>query len=280
MNRRDCDHVHIPMTALLRLPLLALACISTACAAPDWRNQLTSPAPGPVAAPPASTVDLKLTWNGLINSGVARIEFAPPTGKNPNVYRVRFSSGSTGAAAVMFPYQNEFISDIDPATFKPKHFQAVEIDGREKTTTLVRHLRDRVESKQSTQSLKKNTTQHIHRSFEFQPTFDIFSAMLLVRSKKLNNGDQMTLALHPLDNPYLLNVKVIGREIHLGRKTIHLSVGLQKIDRKTGELRPFRKLNREASFWISDDAERIPVEFRASAFIGDIRATLTDHRKL
>jgi len=42
----------------------------------------------------------------------------------------------------------------------------------------------------------------------------------------------------PFDNPYLLRVKVLGREIHLDRKTFRLSVGMRKINPYFPALRP------------------------------------------
>ena len=111
------------------------------------------------------------------------------------------------------------------------------------------------------------------------PIFDIFSAMLFIRSQKLDNGDAITQVIQPFDSPYLLKVKVAGREVHNGRNTIKLTVGMRKIDRKTLELKPYKKLKSDATMWLSDDADRIPVELRAAAFIGEVRATLTAHRK-
>ena len=104
--------------------------------------------------------------------------------------------------------------------------------------------------------------------------------MLHVRSQKLAAGDQIALVVQPFGTPYLLRVKVRGREVHLDRKTIRLTVGMRKIDRKTLELLPYKKMKNDATLWLSDDADRIPVELRAAVFIGDIRATLTGYRKL
>jgi hypothetical protein len=109
--------------------------------------------------------------------------------------------------------------------------------------------------------------------------FDIFSAMLHVRSQKLDTGDTMSLLVQPFGAAYLLRVRVDGREVHNGRKTIRLNVGMRKIDRKTLELLPYKKLKKDAVLWLSDDADRVPVELRAAVFIGDIRATLVSHHK-
>jgi hypothetical protein len=267
----------MPLRSLLLLPLLA-AC-NLEAAEPVWKNELTSPAPGAWPAIPPCVLDFQVSWNGMLDSGRLRIEFAPEEVKKPGLLVVRSAATSTGPAAALFPYQSDFWSELDPASLKPKFFHAVETDRRETVTTTSRHFADRVECLEITRSLKKNKTTRSTKTFGFTPVFDIFSAMLHVRSQKLDVGDQITLVIHPFGNPYLLRVKVLGREIHRGRKTIRLNVGMHKIDRKTLELRPYRKMKRDATLWLSDDAERIPIELRAAAFIGDIRATLTGFRR-
>jgi hypothetical protein len=216
----------------------------------------------------------------MLNSGKVRIEFAPRDAKKPGSFVVRSSASSLGPAAGLFPYQNSFWSELDPATLKPRFFHAVETDKKETVTTTTRHFPDRVECTETTKPNPKGAATRSDRIFRFAPVFDIFSAMLHVRSQKLEAGDLITLVVHPFDNPYLLRVKVVGRELHLDRKTIRLSVGMRKIDRNTLELRPYKKMKSDATLWLSDDTDRIPVEFRAAVFIGDVRAILSGFRKL
>ncbi len=258
---------------IVRLVLILLL-PSFAFAAPAWQAELTSPAPGPHALPPSSTLNYQLSWKGMLKAGTVRIELAPADAKKPGRYVVRSNSASTGPAALLFAYQSTFWSEIDPATLRPHYFQAVETDAKETETTTVRHFRDRADSRQITRNLKSGVSKTSTESVRFAPLFDIFSAMLHVRSQKLANGDRVTLALMPFDNPYLLRVKVDGREVHNGRAAIRLTVGMRKIDRKTLELKPYKKLKRDATLWLSDDAARIPIELRAAVFIGDVRATL------
>lgn len=59
----------------------------------------------------------------------------------------------------------------------------------------------------------------------------------------------------------------------------HLSVRMNKLDRDTLELLPYKKLKRDATLWLNDDKDSIPVEPRAAVFIGDVRAVLRDFRK-
>lgn len=266
------------MTPRRFLPLI-MALVSTALAEPAWQKELTTSAPGTHPAPPPSSLDLQVSWKGMINSGKIRLEFAPKDAKKPGAYVVRSSATSMGAAATLFPYQSNFWSEVDPASLKPRYFHAVEADSKESITTTTRHFSDRVECAETTRLVKKGTELQQDRIFKFTPTFDIFSAMLHVRSQKLDDGDQITLVVHPFGTPYLLRVKVLGHETHLERKTIKLGVGMRKIDRTTLELKPYKKLKSDATLWLSDDEARIPVEFRAAVFIGDVRATLTGYRK-
>jgi len=256
-----------------------LASASIVSADPAWKKELTSPEPGAHPAIPASTLDLQVSWKGMVDSGKLRVEFAPKDAKKPGSLVVRSFASSLGAAAVLFPYHSSFWSELDPASLKPRFFQAEESDNKESVTTTTRHFADRVETHEVTKVAKKGTETEKDRLFKFAPVFDIFSAMLHVRSQKLDTGDQINLVVHPFGTPYLLRVKVEGREAHLDRKTIRLSVGMRKIDRKTLELLPYKKLKSDATLWLSDDNDRIPVEFRAAVFIGDVRATMTGFQK-
>lgn len=259
--------------------IIPLCFITAIHAAPAWQAELTSPQPGPFPKLPPTVLEFQVNWNGTLRAGTIRMEFAPPDVKKPDTLIVRSAAASQGAAATLFPYQTHFWSELSPATLRPKFFHALETDHQEKVDTAIRHFPTRVESRQVTQPLKSGKSKQTDRVFTYAPVFDLFSAMLHVRSQKLNAGDQIVLVIHPFDTPYLLRVKVHGREVHNGRNAIRLSVGMRKINRKTLELKPYVKLKQDATLWLSDDADRIPIELRAAAFIGEIRATLTAHRK-
>ncbi|MCU0776636.1 MAG: DUF3108 domain-containing protein [Akkermansiaceae bacterium] len=263
------------MRACLAPGLFIFALLPVA-AAPAWQRELTSAKPGPWPAIKPCVLDYQVSWKGMLDSGRLRIEFEPEHVKKPGLLVVRSTAKSTGAAAALFPHQSHFWSEIDPATLRPRFFHAVETDRRETVTTTVRHLTGRVESRVITRPAGRGAPEDRTQVFRFSPMYDIFSAMLHVRSQKLAPGDRVTLAIHPFDNPYLLRVTVAGREIHNGRKTIRLAVDMRKIDRETQELRPYRKMKRAATLWLSDDEQRVPVELRAAVFIGDVRAVLTN----
>ncbi len=279
MNRDSLPVVAWPMLKRRCLICISLLMLPLLQAAPTWQGELTSPEPGPFLKPVPMVLDLQVSWNGTINAGTVRLEFAPPEVHKSGAYVVRSSAASHGAAAALFPYQSNFWSEMDPTTWRPHYFHAIETDKKEKVVTTVRHEPAHVESEEAAKLLKTGNVKLTTHTFTYAPVFDIFSAMLHVRSQKLAAGDHITLVIHPFDTPYLLRVNVQCREIHNGRDTIRLNVGMRKIDRKTLELLPYKKLKQDATLWLSDDADRIPIELRAAVFIGDVRATLTAQSK-
>lgn len=259
--------------------LIAATACPLASAEPAWKGELTPPHLGSHQRIAPGVLDLRLSWNGMIDSGKLLIHFAPPDAGKPQSYVVTSSATSTGAAAALFPYQSNFWSELDPQTLKPRLFSAVERDDKEQTTTTTRFSATQVTCTETCQPLPAGLAKTSAKSFPHAPVFDIFSAMLHVRSQDLAIGDTLKLVVQPFKTPYLLNIRVAGREIHAKRKTIRLTVGMRKIDTKTLELKSYKKLKKDATLWLSDDADRIPVEFRAAIFIGDIRATLAGYRK-
>lgn len=262
----------------LLIPLLASTCI--AWSAPAWEKDLTSPKPGTHPSLPPTRLDYRLSWKGMIQSGTLRIEFAPKDAKKPGRLVIRSSAQSTGTAASLFPYQHQFWAELDPKSLHPRFFQAEESNRKETTTTIVRYHPDRVESSETTVLKKTGGTEKSDRTFRQAMVFDIFSAMLHVRSQRLASGDRITRVVQPFGSAYLLDVTSHGSEMHEGRKAIRLTVSMRKIDRTTRELVQYKKLKRPATIWLSDDDDRVIIELRAAAFIGDVRATLLKNQKL
>ncbi len=261
------------------LILIALAAGQLGAAEPAWKKQLTPATLGPFGTSPACTLEFQVSWKGMIDAGQVRMEWAPKEAKNPEVYVVRSSAGSTGLAALLFAYQSHFRAELDPVTLKPRMFRAVETDEMETKTSTTRFLSDRVEYQESAKSLTDGKASDKNVTFQFAPVFEIFSAMLHVRSQKLDDGDQIFTVMQPFDTAHLLHVTVKAHEMHQGRKTIRLSVGMDRINRKSLALKPYKKMKKDATLWLSDDAERIPVEMRAEVFIGDVRAVLSNFQK-
>jgi hypothetical protein len=271
-----------PMTMRFLIPatMAALQLAASAAAPPAWKADLTPAASGPHPRLAPSSLLYDLSWKGRLNAGEIRMEFAPPDAAKRGTYVVRCSAFGKGAASVLFSSRFQFWSELNPSNLRPRFFQGIETDSKETVTTTVQYHADRVESRETTRTLRGGNTSTRELLFEFSPVHDLFSAMLHVRSQKLDPGEQVTIVVQPFETPYLLRVRCIGREVHAGVPAIRLTVGMQKIDRDTLELKPYKKLKSAATLWLSDDHERVPLELRAAAFIGDVRVVIRNHRKL
>ena len=249
-------------------------------AAPEWQAELSPAALGKHPRITPLALDFQMSWKGALNSGVVTIQFGPRNANKPGAFVVKSSAESQGLAATLFPYEHQFWSELHQENLRPRLFYAVETDAKETTTTTNRYLANKVDSAEVTKVHKTGLTTTTNEAFSFAPVNDLFSAMIFVRSQALAGGDKIALVVMPFKTPYLLRVQVVGREVHRGQQAIKLSVSMQKIDRTTLELKPYKKLNRNATMWLSDDADRIPLELRADVFVGDVRAVLTAKRPL
>lgn len=259
------------------LALLFALCLPTFA---DWTKEVTPPKLGPQPKLAPQEFEYRLSWNGALNAGKLTFTFGAPDPKFPSDYVSRASGGSSGVASTLFPYKIALVSRLDPATLRPRAFVGVQDEGKEIVTTRTQWNGTLVSTEHATKVSKSGVETKQNTDFRFTPVHDLFSAMLHVRSHKLADGDKLTLPLMPFDKPYLMRVEVLGREKFANRDTIKLSVALQKIEPKSKKLLPYKKMKKNSTLWLSDDANRIPVELRSEVFIGDVRMTLSGSKKL
>jgi len=261
-------------------PILALL-LTTAClaAAPAWKADLTSGKPGPHPPISPSTLDFTLSWKGMVKAGTLRIEFAPAGVVKPGSFVTKSSASSQGAAAVLFPYKHSYWSEIDPVTLGAKFFHSTEDDAKESVVNTNRYRSASISVNEQTTTLKSKKVSTETYTFPFGPAHDMFSAILYIRSQKLDVGEEHTLLLLPFKSAYLLKARVDAKEKHMGKDTIRMSFSMRKIDRTTNELKPYKKLRKPVTIWLGDDADRVPLELRAAVYIGDVRAVLTGFTK-
>jgi len=263
----------------MRIIIPFLIALGYALSAPAWKTDLSPATPGHHPAIAPSTLDFTLSWKGTLNAGKLRMEFAPKSAKKPGVFVTKCTASSLGAVATLYPYSVSYWSEIHPGTLNSKYFHATEDHGKETVVTTNRYFSGKVNVTEVTTVSKTGAVSTDTFSFPIGPARDLFSAILYVRSQKLDPGEEHTLLLMPFRTPYLLKVKVEAKEQHLDRDTLRISFGLRKIDRTSHKLVPYKKLKKPVTLWLSDDADRIPIELRASVYIGDVRAVLTHFSK-
>jgi len=255
---------------------LLLLLITPPCLAdPAWKSEIKPQSKGSFPALPPTSLHYRVSWKGMLDAGSVRIDFAPKKHQKTGSYVVSSSSRSLGPASSLFPYESSFWSEIHPVHLTAQRFYATEKDKRESTESKTIFSPSKTEYSETSRDLRKGTVTTQTKSFAHAPVHDLFSAMLFVRSQKLDKGDRIALVTNPFGTPYLVRIHVADHVMHNKQSAIHLRISMHKINRNTLELQPYKKLKRSASLWLSNDKLRIPLELRAAVFIGDVRATLT-----
>ncbi|MFK7849936.1 MAG: DUF3108 domain-containing protein [Akkermansiaceae bacterium] len=262
---------------MLRFLCAIILFSSGADSAPEWKQALSKSGVGSHPMIEPSRLDYSLSWKGMLKAGALTIEFAPQNIKKSGSFVIKSSASSKGPAASLFPYSHSYWSEIHPKSLKSKYFHAIESDSKEKVTTTNRYDQSSVKIEESSTDTKSGATTVEKINFLQGPARDVFSAILYVRSQKLDVGDEYRLLVLPFKSPYLLNIKVEAKEKHMSTDAIRISFSLKKIDRDTLEFVQYKKLKKPVRLWLSDDSERVPLELRAAVYIGDVRAVLTKH---
>lgn len=263
----------------IRILFLLVLASATLHATPAWTKELTSSKAGTHPPIESCKLEFSLSWKGILEAGYLDFEFAPKKVSKPGMLIVKSSAQSMGMAKQLFPYNHSYWAEIKPISLESRYFQSTETDSKEKIVTTNHYSAAKVDINEITTNLEtsKKTT---HASTFAQPIVrDLLSAILFVRSQKLDVGETHTMLILPFKSAYLLKVHVEAKEKHEGKDAIRLSFAMRKINLKTNELVAYKKLKKPVTLWLSDDTDRIPLEVRASVYIGDVRAVLSKHTK-
>ena len=238
-----------------------------------WEPSINSQHFGPNRNLKPISLTYSLSWKGLLRAGKTTLDLGIQDPESASNILCKSYGRSTGFAKSLYPYQHNFVGKLDRKTWKPKYFWAWEKDKEETKTTIVHYKKNFASSREVTKNWKtgKVVGRRSH-DYRFQPLYDLMSAVMYFRSLDLKPGQTHKLVIHPGNYPYLVTANVTGYDKHKGYKCVKMDLNLQRINRD-GTLRHYKKL-KKATFWISRDQDRIPIELRTKIFIGDVRATL------
>jgi hypothetical protein len=112
--------------------------------------------------------------------------------------------------------------------------------------------------------------------FKFPDAYDMFSALLFIRSRPLTQGEAVKLCVYPGSAPYLATATVLGREkIKVAKRNwdaIKCDLKLNGVQ-DDFTLKPHAKF-KKASAWLSDDSDRLLLKVEADVFVGSIWAEM------
>jgi uncharacterized protein DUF3108 len=270
MDNVSKSRARVAAVRIIALLFLLGAFVADAQEGADWINSLTSnKGPGNFAPPPPMRLAYRFGWHG-IQAATAEVHLSFP---RKNILEIDAKGGTTGLPRALFKLDVSHQAAENKLTLRPIHFDQEEKYRSETVKTRVNFEPTQVtgirEKIPGDQSPKPNT-------FKFSPVFDMATALLWIRSQPLKDGDTESLVVWPSNAPYLVTVKVIGRDtVKIGgrdKEAIKLELHLEKIDKKM-QLKQ-HKLFKSGRGWLSDDDKRVPLRIEVDIFIGYVFAEL------
>lgn len=235
-----------------------------ASAAPAWEKTVTSSERGAFSNPRPMRANYRFGWNDVA-AATAEINFSANNGR----LDLMGTGQTTGVVRALWRFDVQHRATADAATLRPIAMHQVdELRHKTVTTDLTFYATGVTRTRTDNKATKPPTP----KKFDFPGLVDLHTALLLLRSQPLANGSVQRLVVYPATNGYLATISVAGREsLKVGAgtyKAIKLNLQLSKIN-KQRELEPHKKF-REASAWISDDADRLLLRIEAKVFVGTV----------
>ncbi len=265
------------ISILIRFRILqAIFAFLTFCSsslAENWEATLSKDPAGNFLALRPLRASYRFGWSGL-TAATGDVHFTKPSeGK----FQLDATGRTVGLVRALWKLDVNYQAAVNAETLRPIETQQIE---NYRSKKIVTHLAFTNNGVTRARTEGKGTAEAKTRQFNFPNLFDLFSAMLYLRSQPLKDHSVYRLVAYPATNAYLAIVTVIGREkisVHAGSySAIKLDLQLKRIG-KHRELEPHRKFRR-ATIWVSDDVERLLLRIEAQVFVGTVFAELQSLR--
>jgi hypothetical protein len=231
----------------------------------DWRAELSPPEPGGFPALRPVTLEYECGWAGL-TAGRVEAEFSRPGG---DICELDATAATTGLARALWRLDATHEARGNLVTLKPVTVRQREVY-RAQTVRTELDFDEKGVARLRESTNDKNPARR--KRYDFPGLYDLQTAVLYVRSQKLETGAVYRMVVYPGTAPYLATVTVLGREgirVKAGSyPAIKLDLRLQKV---TGDmtLAPHGKFKRGTA-WLSDDGDRLPLRMNAQIFVGSV----------
>jgi len=205
-------------------------------------------------------------WSGFPGA-TADVRLTKPSGDR---LQLDGTIHTTGLVRSLWKFDATYTSTVEAGSLRPRETKQVENARNKKTITSLSFDSSGVASRE-TETPGKNAGPKIRR-FDCPNLFDLFSALLYLRSQPLQDRDVQRIVVYPATSAYLGTVTVLGRERLTGPTGAYNAIKLDLLLNKVGknrELEPHRKFRR-ATVWLSDDSDRLLLKIHAQVFVGTV----------
>lgn len=206
---------------------------------------------------------------GIFNASYATLEVQEDNLRGKPVYHIVGKGKSTGLLHLFFKVDDNYETYIDKKTGAPYKFirqideggytKDLEIDFNHQNNTAFVH--DKKHNTKKTYQVEDNVHDMLSAFYYLRNTLDFDT---------LKEGDMSSLNMFFDDENYEFQFKFLGREV--------VKTKMGKI--ATLKFRPYVMAGRvfeekeSLTFWVSDDANRMPVKIKADLLVGSLDASL------
>ena len=245
-----------------------VAAFPSILAGADWEATVKAASPGGFAPPRPVHARYRFGWSGF-TAATGDVHLSRPANDR---LQLEGTVHTTGLVRTLWKLDASHHSLVDARTLRPLEMKQNENSRSKKIATVLAFDSSGVTSKQTETPGKPEKT----RRLDYPNLFDLYSALLYLRSQSLEDGAVYRLVAYPATSSYLATVTVVGRDrinvAKASRNAIKLDLQLNKIG-KNRELEPHRKF-RHGTVWISDDPDRVLLRIEAQVFVGTVFAEL------
>lgn len=235
-----------------------------------WEATVTASSPPSFPGPRPMHAKYGLGWSGFPGAN-ADVRLTKPAGDR---FQLDGTIHTTGLVRALWKFDGTHASRVDAGTLHPLEMKQIENVRNKKTVTSLSFNSNGVTSRE-TETPGPSAGPKIRR-FDSPNLFDLYSALLYLKSQPLQDRSIQRIVVYPATSAYLATVTVLGRERLTGPSgtynAIKLDLQLSKIG-KNRELEPHRKFRR-ATVWLSDDSDRLLLRIQAQIFVGTVVAEL------
>ena len=235
-----------------------------------WEATLTASSPPSLPGPRPMHAKYSFGWSGFPGAN-ADVRLTKPSNDR---CQLDGTIHTIGLVRALWKFDATHTSRVDSNTLHPIEMKQIEKVRNKRTVTSLSFDSSGVTSRE-TETPGPSASPKIRR-FDFPNLFDLYSALLYLKSHPLQDRSVQRIVVYPATSAYLATVTVLGHERFTGPSgtynAIKVDLQLSKIG-KNRELEPHRKFRR-ATIWLSDDSDRLLLRIQAQIFVGTVFAEL------
>lgn len=212
---------------------------------------------------------------GWFNASYATLEVKNETLNGVPVYHVEGKGKSTGLLDIFFKVNDVYETYIEKSTGLPIKFVRNINEGGHKKNLFIEFDQDN--KKATVHDLKHKKV----KTYDAKPNVqDLLSVFYLLRDRidpdTVEKGDELDI------NLFFDNENYMFKTVFLGRETVKTKFGKVKCLKFRPYVQAGRVFKAEESltFWISDDANKIPIKIKAKLAVGSLEADLDNFKGL